>query len=78
MANRFKLNHSGVRELLNSDEIRGVCQQFADEIASTAGEGHEASTFKGFDRVHGSVRAASESAHQKTLEDNHLLKAVGK
>lgn len=78
MGNKFKLNYAGVRELLNSEEIRGVCQQFADEIAATAGEGHEASTFRGFDRVHGSVKAVSDAAKQNTLDNNHLLKAVGK
>jgi hypothetical protein len=75
---KFKLNYSGVRELLNGEDIRNVCMQFAEEVASTAGEGHEASTFKGFDRIHGSVKAVSESAQQKTLDDNHLLKAAGK
>lgn len=75
---KFKLNYAGVRELLNGEEIRGVCQQFADEIAANAGEGHEASTFKGFDRVHGSVKAVSDEAKKNTLDNNHLLKAVGK
>ena len=75
---KFKLKYSGVRELLNSEDIENVCMQFAEDVAATAGEGHEASTFKGFDRIHGSVRAVSNSAKQKTLDENHLLKAAGK
>ena len=36
---RIELDHEGIKALLNSDEIGAVCQEAAERIAQTAGDG---------------------------------------
>lgn len=73
---RFKLDRSGVRELLRSGEMMAICQEHASQIAGRAGAGYETSTYTGVNRVNASVRAATAEAARDNLENNTLLKAV--
>ena len=77
MANlQVKLNRSGVRELLQSEEMKAICKELADGISSRAGDGFEISTFTGKNRVNASVHAQTDEALSRCLEDNVLLKAL--
>ena len=73
----FRLNRSGVRELLKSAEMKSVCESFANDIAARAGTGYEVSSYTGRNRVNASVRTATAEARRDNLKKNTLLKAVG-
>ena len=74
---RFKLNRSGVRDLLRSDEMMSVCKGYAADINARAGEGYELTTHVGPNRVNASVHAATVEARRDNYEHNTLLKARG-
>lgn len=71
------LNSAGVRELLKSQWIMGICQEQADQMAKKAGAGYATSAYAGRNRVNVSVFPDSKSAEKKNLKDNTLLKAMG-
>ena len=73
---KFELNRSGVRELLRSQKMADVCEEYARGIQQRAGAGYEVSVYQGAKRVNASVYAATEEARQDNLENNTLLKAV--
>lgn len=75
---KLELRKDGVRELLLSDDLRDACKKVADQIRASAGEGYEISTFKGTNRVNASVRPVTQEAYKDNLENNTLMKAVGK
>lgn len=75
---RVELNSDGVRELLQSSEMAGICRSLAEGIAGRAGTGYEVTTYTGKTRVNASVHAATEEARKDNLKNNTLLKAVGK
>lgn len=72
----FKLNKEGVRQLLQSEEMKGVCQGYASAIQGRCGEGYEVTTFTGKTRVNASVHAATVEARRENAKNNTLLKAV--
>ena len=76
--NRFVLNRSGVKQMLKSSEIRGVCEQYATDIVGRLGAGYEVSTHTGRNRVNASVAAVTYKAKREVMENNSILKAVGK
>lgn len=73
---KFQLNRAGVRELLRSGEMMGICQEYAQGIQNRAGDGYEADTYIGKNRVNAMVYAATQKAKRDNLENNTLLKAV--
>lgn len=73
---RVELNEEGVRELLRSSEMMGVCSQLARNIAGRAGSGYAISTYTGQSRVNASVYCATAEARRDNLKNNTLLKAV--
>lgn len=75
---RVELNESGVRELLQSGEMMGICRSLAEGVAARAGAGYEVTTYKGKTRVNASVHVVSDEARADNLKNNTLLKAVGK
>lgn len=76
--NKFVLNRSGVKQLLQSSEIMGVCEQYASDIVGRLGAGYEVSTHTGRNRVNASVAAVTYEAKREVMENNSILKAVGK
>jgi hypothetical protein len=76
--NRFVLNRSGVKQMLKSSEIMGVCEQYASDIVGRLGAGYEVSTHTGRNRVNASVAAVTYKAKREVMENNSILKAVGK
>ena len=75
---KIKLRKAGVKEMLQSDDLRETCREVAEQIRARAGEGYEVSTFKGAYRVNASVRPVTQEAYKDNLENNTLMKAVGK
>ena len=76
--NSFVLNTAGVRELLKSDEMKNVIESYAEEIRARAGDGYGTRTHYSEQRVIVNVFAEDPEAIQDNLENNTLLKAVGK
>jgi hypothetical protein len=73
---RVELNSDGVRELLKSPEMMGLCKNIANGIAGRAGDGYMVTTYTGTNRVNASVYAVTEEARRDNLKNNTLLKAV--
>ena len=74
---KLELNRSGVRELLQSSEMAGSCEDYASQIQQRAGEGYEMTVKTGKNRVVATVRAATPHAYYSNLKHNTLLKALG-
>jgi len=74
---KFELNSAGVRELLQSAEMAGICKQYADQVQGRCGEGYTVDTYTGKTRVNASVHAATFKARRDNLKHNTLLKALG-
>lgn len=79
MANNFafKLNRAGVRELLKSEEMLQIVQEYAENAAENAGEGYVASTYVGRNRVNAEVAAESLRARYDNSKNNTILKSLG-
>ena len=73
---KFKLNRSGVRELLRSDELMAECNKHAKRIQSRCGDGYEMTTHVGKNRVNASVHAKTIKARKDNSKNNTLLKAM--
>ena len=74
---KVELNRAGVRELLQSEEMMEVCEEYASEVMQRVGSGYELSKHTGKNRVNVSVQAATIEAIQDNLDNNTLLKAIG-
>lgn len=73
---QVELNREGVRELLRSPGMGGICRGHALAIAKRAGTGYSVSVYTGPNRVNASVMTETVEAARENLESNTLLKAV--
>lgn len=73
---RFELNSHGVRELLQSQEMMGICKQYASKAQSKLGEGYEVTTHTGKTRVNAQIKAETYKARKDNAENNSILKAL--
>lgn len=73
---KFKLNSSGVRQLLQSAEMQNVLAAKATEIKTRAGDGFEQDTYVGKTRANAMVYADTYEAKRNNSKNNTLLKAV--
>lgn len=77
MANvEIKLNSSGVRELLRSQEMKAVCEEHANNALGRLGPGYTVTTITGKTRVNASIFAESYEAKKDNMENNTILKAL--
>lgn len=75
MLEKFELNYAGVREcLLKSEFAKNAVMQHANAIALRAGQDYE--VVDAGSRVY--VHPSNERGEKDNLENNTLLKAVGK
>ena len=74
----FVLNRKGVNELLRSEEMRQVVEQYGRDVQNRAGEGYDTRTHMTEQRVIVNVFPATEEAAVDNYENNTLLKAVGR
>lgn len=72
----FKLNGSGVRELLRSKEMLDICKSYADKAQQSLGDGYEVTTHVGSNRCNAMVSAESFAAKRENLKENTIIKAV--
>ena len=72
----FKLNENGVRELMRSPAMTNVCRDYAGKALERLGDGYEADTYVGPNRVNVMVSAKSYQAKKENSESNMILKAV--
>ena len=73
---KFELNRSGVRELLRSDEMMGVCKDYATRSVNVLGSGYELSTHVGRNRVNAQVAAKTFEARRDNAKNNSILKSL--
>ena len=73
---KVKLNSAGVRELLKSSAMAGVCRTQADAVKNRCGSGYTVSAYTGRTRVNCSVVAETPEARRNNSENNTILKAL--
>lgn len=77
MANmRVELNIEGVRELLRSNEMKAICEDYANNALTRLGTGYEVSSMTGKNRVNAEIKAVSYKAKKDNMENNSILKAL--
>ena len=77
MANvRVELNREGVRELLRSDEMKEICESYANNAQARLGNGYEVSSMVGKNRVNAQIKAVSYKAKRDNMKNNSILKAL--
>lgn len=74
----FKLNRSGVAELMKSQAMQDVLSEHAKTIKDRAGDSYEQDVYLGKNRANARVKAESFKARKDNSENNTLLKAVHK
>lgn len=73
---KFKLNHSGVGQLLKSSEMQNVLEEKATGIKNRAGEGYAQDIYVGKTRANAMVYAETFEAKRDNMKNNTILKAV--
>lgn len=73
---QFKLNRSGVGQLLKSAEMQSVLNERATEIKNRCGNGYEQDVYIGSNRANAMVVASTYQAKADNSRNNTLLKAV--
>lgn len=76
--NTLRLNYDTVRQMLNSKELVDALTKLAEQKKDTLGDGYAIEQQKTKDRVRILIKTDSEKAVQDNLDNNTLLKAVGK
>ena len=73
---KFELNHSGVRELLRSDEMKAMLKAKADAAAKACGDGYQSGSYVMPTRAVARVSAATIEAKRDNLKNNTIVKAL--
>lgn len=73
---KFELNRSGVRELMQSEEMQNILKNYATAIRKRCGEGYEQDIYVGKNRANAMVWADTFEARRENLKNNTILKAV--
>ena len=74
---RIEYNSAMFRAILTGAEVRADLEDRGGRIESAAGEGFEASTSVGANRVRVSVVAATAEARREEAENGTLSRAIG-
>lgn len=75
---RLELDTEAFDELRKRDEVVSFCESKMSSIRSSLGEGYEVQKRTYPDRAGAAIVVASNEAYRDNLENNTLLKAVGK
>lgn len=75
---KFKLDSSGVAELMKSEGMQAVLTEHASAVRNAAGDGYEQDIYVGKNRANAMVRASTYQAKKDNLKNNTLLKALNK
>ena len=74
--NTFKLNYKGVGELMKSEAMQTVLNEYATSIKNRCGDGYEQDIYIGKTRANAMVSATTYQARRDNLKNNTILKAV--
>ena len=75
---KIVLNREGVRRLLQSSEMMAICEEHANKALNSLGSGYTVTTMTGKNRVNASIYAESHEAKRDNMENNTILKALGR
>lgn len=73
---KFELNRSGVRALMQSEEMQSILKDKANNALNSLGEGYKSDTYVGKTRANAMVYADTYQAKRDNLKNNSILKAV--
>lgn len=73
---KFILNRSGVRALMQSEEMQSILKDKANNALNSLGEGYKSDTYVGKNRANAMVYADTYQAKKDNLKNNSILKAV--
>lgn len=74
---KIELNHSAIRELLQSAAVENACMAQIKRIKSMCGPGYETDTYTGRTRVNASIRPVTAAAKQDNAGNNTLKNVMG-
>lgn len=72
------LDEAGIRQLLRSSELQEVCMEHARAIQQRAGEDYEVGERRYPERNGAAVYPSNANGYYDNLNNNTLLKAMGK
>lgn len=76
---KFELNYAGVGQLLADPGVLDVCMQYAQQMVGNLGDGYVAEGYYDTGYPKGArVAAHSVRARQDNLDNNSMLKEMGK
>lgn len=73
---KFELNRSGVRSLMQSEEMQSILKSKANNALNSLGEGYKSDTYVGKTRANAMVYADTYQAKKDNMKNNSILKAV--
>lgn len=73
---KFELNRSGVRDLMQSDEMQSILKDKANNALNSLGQGYKTDSYVGKNRANAMVYADTYQAKRDNLKNNSILKAV--
>lgn len=73
---KFKINRSGVKELMRSEPMKAICEEYGNQIAARAKGDYKVEASIGSTRARATVSADSVDTYYDNLENNILIKAV--
>ncbi|MFR3919376.1 MAG: hypothetical protein ACLTX1_11745 [Hominenteromicrobium sp.] len=75
---KIKLNSSGIRQLLKSEEMGQMLKQQAEQVRARCGSGYSTDLYQASSRVIAGVFAETAEAAKQNSRENTLLKALGR
>ena len=73
---KFELNRSGVRTLMQSEEMQSILKSKANNALNSLGQGYKTDSYVGKNRANAMVYADTYQAKRDNLKNNSILKAV--
>lgn len=73
---QFELNRDGVKQIMQSAEMKAVLDETAQHIASSAEGAYKVDTMTGRTRANAEVSCADARTYYDNLKNNTLLKAM--
>ena len=73
---RFELNLEGLNELMKSQEMMGICKEYASKAQSKLGDGYEVKTYTLNYVSAAKVQATTYKARKDNAENNTIWKAI--
>lgn len=75
---KIKLNSSGIRQLLKSEEMGQTLKQQAEQVRARCGSGYSTDLYQASSRVIAGVFAETAEAAKQNSRENTLLKSLGR